>query len=85
MESSKRATLLFGRDAPLRTEAMAHIKEEAGFDPKEPPKHQTDIKVGHLEHLLEVSTSTLAAPATLAGTRHPVLPLRTFRSLRTQR
>ena len=85
------ATLVFGHDTPLRTEAMAHIKEEAGFNPKEPPKHQTDIKVGlHLEHLLDVSTSALAAPATPAAPATSIwrtlfCTLRTFRSLRTQR
>ena len=50
------ATLLFGRaGAESLTVAMSHIKERAGFDPKEPPKHKTDIKVGlYLEHLLDV-------------------------------
>ena len=51
------ATLLFGRaGAESLTVAMAHIKEDAGFDPKEPPSHTTDVKVGvYLEHLLDVS------------------------------
>ena len=50
------ATLLFGRaGAESLTVAMAHIKDDAGFNPKEPPKHKTDIKVGlYLEHLLDV-------------------------------
>ena len=30
----------------LKDEAMAKIKKDAGFDPKEPPEHNTDIKVG---------------------------------------
>ena len=29
----------------LKDEAMAKIKKDAGFDPKEPPEHNTDIKV----------------------------------------
>ena len=39
------------------TVAMAHIKDrDDGFDPKEPPTHTTDVKVGlYLEHLLDVS------------------------------
>jgi len=57
MLSMTMATLLFGRvGAESLTVAMANIKETAGFDPKEPPEHQTDIKVGlYLEHLLDVS------------------------------
>ena len=43
-------------DAKSLNEAMAKIKKDAGFDPKEPPEHKTDIKVGlYLEHLLDVS------------------------------
>ena len=43
-------------EAKSLNEAMAKIKKEAGFDPKEPPEHKTDIKVGlYLEHLLDVS------------------------------
>ena len=65
------ATLLFGRaGAESLTVAMSHIKERAGFDPKEPPKHKTDIKVGlYLEHLLDVS-----AICTLHNSRHPPSP-----------
>ena len=38
--SSLMAALLFGRaGAESLTMAMAHIKEEAGFDPHEPPSH----------------------------------------------
>ena len=41
----------------LNDEAMAKIKKDAGFNPKEPLKHNTDIKVGlYLEHL-DVSAS----------------------------
>ena len=41
----------------LKDEAMAKIKKDAGSDPKEPPEHNTDIKVGlYLEHL-DVSAS----------------------------
>ena len=55
--SSLVAALLVGRvGADSLTMAMAKIKADAGFDPHEPPKHKTDIKVGlYLEHLLDVS------------------------------
>jgi len=43
------------KDSSL-SEAMAKTKKDAGFEPKEPPEHKTDIKVGlHLDHLLAVS------------------------------
>ena len=57
-------------EAKSLNEAMAKIKKEAGFDPKEPPEHKTDIKVGlYLEHLLDVS-----AICTLHNSRHPPSP-----------
>ena len=42
---------------PSLNEAMAKIKKSAGgFEPKEPPEHKMDTKVGlHLDHLLAVS------------------------------
>jgi hypothetical protein len=43
-------------EAKSLNEAMAKIKKDAGFDPKEPPEHKTDIRVGlYIEHLLDVS------------------------------
>ena len=46
-----------GEASSLNDEAMAKIKKDAGFNPKEPLKHNTDIKFGlYLEHL-DVSAS----------------------------
>ena len=87
------ATLLFGRaGAESLTVAMAHIKEDAGFDPKEPPEHKTDIKVGlYLEHLLDVRAPPhdpfSAHPQSLAhlpALRSPSALSTPFRTLRTQ-
>ena len=67
------ATLLVGRaGAKSLTMAMAQIKKNAGFDPKEPPQHKTDVKVGmYIEHLLDVSAAASAllplAPTCTAG------------------
>ena len=49
---------------PSLNEAMAKIKKNAGgFEPKEPPEHKTDLKVGlHLDHLA-VSAPPSARPA----------------------
>lgn len=60
------ATLLVGHaGAKSLTVAMAQIKKNAGFDPKEPPQHKTDVKVGmYIEHLLEVSATASALPHT---------------------
>ena len=61
--------LVAGVGASSLKVAMAHIKEEAGFDPKEPPQHKTDIKVGlYLEHLLDVSA--FSAPSTPSAHLH---------------
>ena len=51
------ACLVGSAFAESLTLAMAHIKDRTdGFDPKEPPTHTTDVKVGvYLEHLLDVS------------------------------
>ena len=50
---------------PSLNEAMAKIKKSAGgFEPKEPPEHKMDTKVGlHLDHLLAVSAPPSALPA----------------------
>ena len=69
-------------DAKSLNEAMAKIKKDAGFDPKEPPEHKTGIKVGlYLEHLLDVSAlRTLRIPPhpphthTLCTPPHPPHP-----------
>ena len=42
--------------ADTLTLAMTKIRDSGAFDPKEPPTHKTDVKVGvYLEHLLDVS------------------------------
>ena len=50
---------------PSLNEAMAKIKKSAGgFEPKEPPEHKMDTKVGlHLDHLLAVNAPPSALPA----------------------
>ena len=51
---------------PSLNEAMAKIKKSAGglFEPKEPPEHKLDTKVGlHHDHLLAVSAPPSARPA----------------------
>ena len=38
------------------TVAMTNLRDRGEFDPKDPPSHKTDVKVGvYLEHLLDVS------------------------------
>ena len=73
------ATLLVGHaGAKSLTVAMGQIKKEAGFDPKEPPTHKTDVKVGmYIEHLLDVSAPASALPLT----QHPPHTLSTLRGL----
>ena len=44
-----------GEASSLNDEAMAKIKKDAGFNPKEPPEHNTDIKVGLYPERLDVS------------------------------
>ena len=92
------AMLLVGHaGAKSLTVAMAQIKKEAGFDPKEPPQHKTDVKVGmYIEHLLDVSAAASALPHTTrsAHAEHPPRPphaepssmyaLRTMSMSRTQ-
>ena len=48
---------LVGRaGASSLTVAMTKLRDSGEFDPKEPPSHTTDVKVGvYLEHLLDVS------------------------------
>ena len=93
------ATLLVGRaGAKSLTMAMAQIKKNAGFDPKEPPQHKTDVKVGmYIEHLLDVSAAASALSHTTSSAhaeQHPPQPphaepssmcaLRTMSMYRTQ-
>ena len=50
------ASLVGSAAASSLTVAMTNIRESGEFDPKEPPSHTTDVKVGvYLEHLLDVS------------------------------
>ena len=65
---------------PSLNETMAKIKKNAGgFEPKEPPEHKTDIKVGlHLDHLLAVSAPPSARHAHSTSStpvQHPQLLL----------
>lgn len=68
------ACLVGSAGASSLTVAMTDIRGRGEFDPKEPPDHKTDIKVGvYLEHLLDVSTPP-AAPHRRAHRRthaHP--------------
>ena len=72
------ATLLVGHaGAKSLTVAMGQIKKEAGFDPKEPPTHKTDVKVGmYIEHLLDVSAAASAPPHTTPSTHASPLDCR---------
>jgi hypothetical protein len=67
------------KDSSLMSEAMAKTKKNAGFEPKEPPEHKTDIKVGlHLDHLLAVSAPPSARHAHSTSStpvQHPQLLL----------
>ena len=61
-----RSSLLIALLVVVKDETMAKIKKNAGglFDPKEPPEHKMDTKVGlHLDHLLAVSAPPSALPA----------------------
>ena len=51
------AACLVGRaSSESLTVAMNKLRDTGEFDPKEPPSHKTDVKVGvYLEHLLDVS------------------------------
>ena len=67
----------------LKDEAMAKIKKDAGFDPKEPPEHNTDINFGLYLERLDVSApphdpkhprSAPSAPSPLQYPQHPQHP-----------
>ena len=61
-----RSSLLIALLVVVKDETMAKIKKNAGglFDPKEPPEHKMDTKVGlHLDQLLAVSAPPSALPA----------------------
>ena len=50
------ACLVGSTFASSLTVAMTDLRNRGEFDPKEPPDHKTDVKVGvYLEHLLDVS------------------------------
>ena len=71
LRSSLLTSLLVVVKGSSLNEAMAKIKNDAGFEPKEPRKHKTDTKVGlHLDNLLAVSAPP-SAPSTYLRTAHP--------------
>ena len=71
LRSSLLTSLLVVVKGSSLNEAMAKIKNDAGFKPKEPRKHKTDTKVGlHLDNLLAVSAPP-SAPSTYLRTAHP--------------